>query len=133
MCLAPRYINGMMARPSSPCRYTASLPETPCALRVAPAANTAASATSVWIERRLIPRISFMAVVTGLVDFVADLQNPIGAMPLGGLQRLGRCRGHRLGHLRPVFSVNCAPVGEQHAGRIRQHRRARRHARPLFV
>src|SRR5688572_6237389 len=40
MCLAPRYISGTIARPSSPCRKTASLPDTPCALSAAEAIAT---------------------------------------------------------------------------------------------
>src|SRR5687768_9716145 len=118
MCFAPRYISGTMARPSSPCRNTASLPATPCASTTAPETPPTSAATAPTASKRymasglngtgLLALIAFMAGITGLVDDFSDSKNPLRVL----LRRRGHCRirriPQRMGELHPVAAIDGA-------------------------
>src|SRR5688572_25013377 len=126
MCFAPRYINGTMARPCSPCRNTASFPATPCASNAAAprATNPRVRTTRLIVVllralrslralRASLTLIPFMAGIAGLVDDFADGQNPGGILFLRRGDRGVRRIAERNGKLRPVAAIHGA-VARQH-------------------
>src|SRR5215216_2057582 len=103
MCLAPRYISGMMARPFSPCRNTASLPDTPCASSAAEQASTIRT-----VSANLLARIACMAVVTCGVEVSAGFDDAVLILRVGRLQRRASLVHHVVRHLHPVALVDGA-------------------------
>src|SRR5262245_58801509 len=120
MCLAPRYRSGPMARPSSPCRNTASLPDTPCA----PTAWVAAAASSSVrpiLSRTLLDifigrspaLVLAMAVIARHVDSLASGKHTGGVLLLSRFER-GHARvGHRLRHRHPLRPIDGATADRQ--------------------
>src|SRR5687768_13532547 len=117
MCFAPRYMSGTMARPSRPCRNTASLPATPCASSVAAPAAAMASVSAT--RTALLALILFMARITGLVNHFTDRKNPLGILFLRRRQRLARRVAQRDGMLRPVAAIDRAVRRQHHIGGFR--------------
>src|SRR5918993_4465462 len=105
MCLAPRYISGPIAWPSSPCRNTASLPVTPWASTPAdPSTNRATNAASPIT--RLLTLIFFMTGVAGLIEVGPGGKNCVRALLFGGFHRRYALVDEVLGHLHPVTVVD---------------------------
>src|SRR5262245_44237626 len=138
MCLAPRYRRGPMARPSSPCRNTASLPDTPCA----PTACVAAAASSSVrpIRTRTLLEIFIgrspalvlaMAVVARRVDRLPGGEHTRGVFLLGRLERRHAGLGHRLRHRHPLRAIDGAPAGGQQIRRFNQRGRTAPDLEPL--
>src|SRR4051812_48854906 len=92
-----------MARPFSPCRKTASLPETPCASR--PADSTARNRT-ISTSARLLSLISGMAVITRRIEIAAGRDNPVLVLGLRRLQRRFALFHEIARHLHPVALVD---------------------------
>src|SRR5258706_13981583 len=117
MCFAPRYRSGPMARPFSPCRNTASLPETPCASRPAASAHTM-SAVNAAASRQLpaaglLPLISCMARIACLIEFAARLHDSVLIFCVGSLERLSPPVHIGTRHLDPVSLVDRAIAHEE--------------------
>src|SRR5688572_29454492 len=110
MCLAPRYINGAMARPSRPSRKIASLPETPWASTVAPSAMATVNAV------RLVAEIFGMALGAGVVERFSHLENLFGALGIRGGNGLPAGVGHRPRDARPILAIYQAIALEQEVG-----------------
>src|SRR5215216_4542033 len=124
MCLAPRYIRAPIARPSNPCKYTASLPETPCAFAMAAAARTNRTASvdfasavriqcmsGVLLGRRFanvpsLPHVPLVTVIARRVDGLARDEHGFRALRLDRFQRLFAGVDHRLRHLDPIAVVD---------------------------
>src|SRR6185503_7150167 len=110
MCLAPRYISGMIARPSSPCRKTASLPDTPCALNTAEAIVTKPTVSSAFFINRLNPGsialIALVARIAGGVDHLTNRENASRSLCVRRFQRRLRGVAHRGRKLDPVPFVH---------------------------
>src|SRR5436190_2367832 len=113
MCLAPRYISGMMARPFSPCRKTASLPDTPCASSAADMTSTATT-----IKANLLARIACMAVVTRGIEIAARLDDLVLVLCRGGGHRLLSLLHHVVGHLYPVALVDGTASHQHQVARL---------------
>src|SRR5688572_22731620 len=116
MCLAPRYINGAMARPSRPSRKIASLPETPWASAVAAAITAAPSAMATVNAVRLVAEIFGMALGAGVVERFSHLENLFGALGIRGGNGLPAGVGHRPRDARPILAIYQAIALEQEVG-----------------
>src|SRR5689334_20867309 len=82
---------------------------------------------------RLFTQILGMAVRAGLINGLADFENPVLVARLRGLERIGTRRGHVARGLRPVAVVERAAALQQQRGRLDQHRRRRGNLRPVLV
>src|SRR5215208_6108975 len=107
MCLAPRYIRGPIAAPVRPCRYTASLPDTPCANASAGRTTVIMTATARTVTTRtdnrfmvmsLLPLIAAVAAVTARIERLASGQDSLGILGGDRLQCQSGSINHRLRH-----------------------------------
>src|SRR6188474_2881406 len=121
MCLAPRYISGPMAWPFSPCRNTASLPDTPCASRPTDP-RTVSSVTAASPMARLLTLISCMAGIAGLVEAGPGRKNRFRTLLFGGLHRGLALLDEVLGHLHPVAVIDGAAGRQQQVARLGERR-----------
>src|SRR5258705_8876810 len=120
MCFAPRYSSGTIARPFSPCRNTASLPETPCASSPADVAHAMTMASSMAADRRLptadcplptaglLARVSSMTVVARDIEIASSVDDAVLVLRLGCLHRGLPLVDHVARHLHPVARVDGA-------------------------
>src|SRR5712692_7840575 len=122
MCFAPRYMSGPIALPWSPCRNTASLPETPCASTTPEQIPTnravTISPTKLCLIRIVTPRSFAMSTAcsVALILFMAAVARRVDRLPSGEerilVLRLGCPEGHDPGvpecsrPLHPVSRVN---------------------------
>src|SRR5689334_4370841 len=106
MCLAPRYISGPMARPSSDCRNSASLPATPCAHAsgAMPITNAAAMAREILRATLILP----VAVVAGVVEPLAEVEHLVFVLRFRRAQDVGADLDHFSRDRRPVSGINRA-------------------------
>src|SRR5579872_2720253 len=110
MCFAPRYMSGPIARPCTDCRYTASLPETPCAS--SGAASATRTSAPVRSATALTALVLEMATVAGLIELLARFEDLFGAFLLGRAQRQCRRIDHVARDLHPVALVD-GPIADQ--------------------
>src|SRR6187402_2192699 len=131
MCLAPRYISGMMARPCSPCRKIASLPARPCASRPAAPSSTRAAATAA-VRRRLTPLVALMTGIARHGEVATAFKDAIRLLLVGRLQRDPRRVHELVRHRDPVAVVDRAVAHQHQVAGLDQGRGTVGHGHPFL-
>src|SRR5689334_6977448 len=134
MCFAPRYIKGTMARPSRPCRNTASFPDTPCASSVVAITRTTLAAMIAVMGSGFLLRtlVFLMAGVTGFVEVAARGEHAIRVLLIGRGQRGFAGRDEALRERHPLSCIDHTTADEHHVAGFDDRRRAVANRRPLL-